>query len=132
MFRSACLAFACLALAASPAAFAETPSAQASAGQVTTIVMVKTPPGISREQIEAGFKQAVPLYQGIPGLVRKYFIVNGDCFGGMYLWKDRASAEAWYTDAWRAKAKATYGTEPQLIYFDSPLQIDGSAKVAGQ
>jgi hypothetical protein len=126
MFRSARLAIACLALTASPAAFADTPSAPAYQGPVTTIVMVKTPPGISREQIDIGFKQAIPLYQKVPGLVRKYFIVNADSFGGMYLWKDRASAEAWYTEAWRAKAKATYGTEPQLTYFDSPVQLDNT------
>ena len=29
-----------------------------------------------------------------------------------------------FTPQWRARAKATYGTEPELIYFDSPLQID--------
>jgi hypothetical protein len=46
--------------------------------------------------------------------------------------KDRASAEAWYSDAWRAKAKATYGSEPQLTYFDAPVQIDNSANDDGQ
>lgn len=114
------LACAALSLAA-PSAIAETTAAPA---PVATIVTIKTPPGITRERLEAGFKQAVPLYQNIPGLTAKYFIVNEDSFGGMYLWKDRASAEAWYSDAWRAKAKATYGVEPVLVYFDSPLQID--------
>ncbi len=129
MLRFARLAIACIALAAGPATFAEEP---VSKGQVTTIVMIKSPPGISRAQIDTGFKQAVPLYQKIPGLIRKYFIVNGDSFGGMYLWKDRAAAEAWYTEAWRAKAKATYGSEPQLIYFDTPVQIDNSAGANAQ
>ncbi|MBL0923162.1 MAG: monooxygenase [Sphingomonadaceae bacterium] len=95
---------------------------------VATIVTIKTPPGITRPMLEGGFKQAVPVYEKIPGLIRKYFIVNGDSFGGMYLWKDRASAEAWYSDAWKAKARATYGSEPQLTYFDAPVQIDRSAK----
>jgi hypothetical protein len=93
-------------------------------GSVTTMVLIKTPAGISREQLEAGFKQSVPLYESIPGLVRKYYIVDGSSFGGVYLWKDRASAEAWYSEAWRAKAKATYGVEPQLVWFDTPLQIE--------
>lgn len=129
MFRMIRLAIACAALAASPVAVAQTPATE---GQVTTIVMIKTPPGIGREQINAGFGQAAPLYQRIPGLIRKFFIVNADSFGGMYLWQDRASAEAWYSDAWRAKAKATYGSEPTLIYFDSPLQIDNSRRSGGQ
>jgi hypothetical protein len=93
-------------------------------GTVTTMVLITTPAGISREQLEVGFKQSVPLYESIPGLVRKYYILDGISFGGVYLWKDRASAEAWYTEAWRAKAKAAYGVEPTLVYFDSPLQIE--------
>lgn len=123
------LAAALVVLAAIPVADAETPPAE---GQVTTIVMINTPPNISRAQIDAGFEQALPLYQKIPGLIRKYFIVNANSFGGMYLWKDRASAEAWYSDAWRAKSKATYGSEPVVIYFDSPLQIDNGQRTAGQ
>jgi hypothetical protein len=94
---------------------------------VATSVVIKTPPGVTRAMIEGGFKQAVPTYQAIPGLIRKYFTVNSDGFGGIYLWKNRAAAEAWFTPAWRAKAKATYGTDPSLTYFDAPVLIDNSA-----
>jgi hypothetical protein len=124
MIKPVRIFLACAALTLiTPLAIAETPTTSV---PVATIVTIKTPPGITRERLEAGFKQAVPLYQGIPGLTAKYFIANDDSFGGMYLWKDRASAEAWYNDAWRAKAKATYGVEPTLVYFDSPLQIDNN------
>jgi hypothetical protein len=121
------LACAALGLAA-PSTIAETVPAATPSFPVATIVTIKTPSGITRTQLEAGFRQAAPLYQDIPGLTAKYFIANEDSFGGMYLWKDRASAEAWYSDAWRAKAKATYGVEPTLVYYDSPLQIDNRAK----
>lgn len=126
MFRSTVIIFTGLAtLAFGAPVFAESKPAET---PVATIVMIKTPSGIARPMLDAGFKQAVPAYEKIPGLIRKYFIANSDSFGGMYLWKDRASAEAWYSDAWRAKAKATYGSEPQLTYFDAPVQIDNSAK----
>ena len=91
-----------------------------------TLVVVKTPPGATRGMIEAGFTKAVPPYQKIPGLVRKYFTVNDDGFGGIYLWKNRAAAEAWHSPEWRARSKATYGIEPEVTYFDSPLQIDNT------
>lgn len=132
MFRSARIALACLALTTGPAAYADTPPVQSYQGPVTTIVMIKTPPSISRAQIDTAMKDAIPLYQKIPGLVRKYFIVNADSFGGMYLWKDKAAADAWYNEGWRARVKAQFGTDPTLIYFDSPVQIDNSAKVEGQ
>lgn len=98
---------------------------------VATIVVVPTPAGLTRAKIEAGFQQAAPTYRKVPGLLRKYFTVNASGFGGMYLWKNRAAAEAWFTPEWRARAKAAYGAEPELTYFDSPLQIDmtgGSGK----
>jgi hypothetical protein len=126
MFRSTAITFAGLAALGlgAPASARDKPAET----PVATIVMIKTPSGIARPMLDAGFKQAVPVYEKIPGLIRKYFIANGDSFGGMYLWKNRASAEAWYSDAWRAKAKTTYGSEPQLTYFDAPVQIDNSAK----
>jgi hypothetical protein len=130
MFRSTCLALACLAFVASPTAGADTPSAPAYQGPVTTFVMIKTPPSIKREQIDVAMKEAIPLYEKIPGLIRKYFVVNADSFGGMYLWKDKASADAWYHEGWRAQVKATYGSDPTLIFFDSPVQVDNSAKAA--
>jgi hypothetical protein len=126
MFRSTRIAFAGLiSLALVSPAFAEATPVET---PVATIVTIPTPPGISRPMLDDAFKQAVPVYEKIPGLIRKYFIVNGDSFGGMYLWKNRAAAEAWYSDAWRAKAKATYGSEPQLTYFDTPVQIENLAK----
>lgn len=93
---------------------------------VATLVTVKTPPGISRSLLEEEFKRASPIYEKIPGLIRKYFILNANSFGGMYLWKDRASAEAWYSAAWRAKAKANYNSEPELSWFEVPVQVDNS------
>jgi hypothetical protein len=95
-------------------------------GPVATVVTVKTPPGVTRAMIEGGFRQAVPVYQKVPGLIRKYFTVNDEVFGGMYLWKDRAAAEAWFNAQWRAKARATYGSEPTVTYFDAPVQIENS------
>lgn len=91
---------------------------------VATVVTVKTPPGLSRAKIEGGFRQAVPTYEKVPGLIRKYFTVNDEVFGGMYLWKSRAAAEAWFNAQWRAKARATYGSDPTVTYFDAPVQID--------
>lgn len=98
---------------------------------VAVLVVVKTPPGITRAAIDEGFVKAVPTYQKIPGLIRKYFTVNDDGFGGMYLWKSRAAAEAWFTPEFVAKSKARYGTEPQIIYFDTPVQLDNSVSASG-
>jgi hypothetical protein len=102
-------------------------AAAAASDRVATLVVIKTPEGVTRAKIDAGFTASVPTYEKIPGLIRKYFTVNGDGFGGIYLWKNRAAAEAWYTAAWAAQCKQRYGTECQLTWFDTPLQIEGQA-----
>lgn len=104
-------------------------SAQAvsSSKLVATIVIARIPAGTPRDKLAEGFAASVPTYQKIPGLIRKFYTVNADSYGGMYLWADRASAEAWFTPEFVARVKARTGAEPQIIYFDSPIQLDNRA-----
>jgi hypothetical protein len=94
---------------------------------IATIVIAKIPPGVPRAKLDEGIAASVPTYQKIPGLLAKFFTVNADSYGGMYLWADRASAEAWFTPEFVAKVKARSGVEPQIIYFESPIQLDNRA-----
>ena len=94
---------------------------------VATIVIAKIPPGTPRDKLAEGFAASVPTYQKIPGLIRKFYTANEDSYGGMYLWTDRAAAQAWFTPEFVAKVKARTGVEPQIIYFDSPIQLDNRA-----
>jgi hypothetical protein len=95
--------------------------------RVATIVIAKIPPGVPRGKLDEGFAASVPTYQKIPGLLAKFYTVNADSYGGMYLWADRAAAEAWLTPQFVAKVKERTGIEPQIIYFDSPIQLDNRA-----
>jgi hypothetical protein len=94
---------------------------------VAVVVIAKIPPGAPRAKVEEGILASVPTYQNIPGLIRKAFTVNEDSYGGMYLWANRAAAEAWFTPEFVARVKARTGADPQIIYFDSPVQIDNRA-----
>lgn len=94
---------------------------------VAVVVIAKIPAGAPRAKVEEGILASVPTYQNIPGLVRKAFTVNDDSYGGLYLWASRAAAEAWFTSEFVARVKARTGAEPQIIYFDSPVQIDNRA-----
>ena len=91
---------------------------------VTTVVIARIPAGVPRAKVDEGIVASVPTYQKIPGLIRKVFTVNDDTYGGVYLWTDRAAAQAWFTPELIAKMKARSGVDPQIIYFDSPIQID--------
>jgi hypothetical protein len=49
--------------------------------------------------------------------------------GGVYLWKERAHAEKWHGEAFRAKVKEIYGSEPEIRFFDTPIVVDNAAGV---
>lgn len=102
--------------------------AQPAAGEVVVVVTVPNPPGITRDRIIAGMQATVPQYQRLPGLVRKYFTLSDDGkFGGVYLFRNRTEAQAWFSDAWRARSLKTYGVAPTVTYFDAPIVIAGPA-----
>jgi hypothetical protein len=103
----------------------------AASGPVAVVVSIPIPRGITREQAVAAMQKTVPQYQALPGLTRKYFTISDDGkFGGIYLWSSRAAAQAWFSDAWRAKAAATYGAAPEVTYFDAPIVIDNTSSAA--
>ncbi len=105
---------------------AQTPPAVAPSVQVAVSVSIPTPAGVPRATVEAGMARSAPTYATVPGLIRKYFTIGQSDFGGLYLFRDRASAQAWFSDAWRARVVATYGAQPTVTYFDVPLVVDNS------
>ena len=105
---------------------AQTPPVVAPSVQVAVSVSVPTPAGLPRATVEAGMARSVPTYAAVPGLIRKYFTIGQADFGGLYLFRDRASAQAWFSDAWRTRVVATYGAQPTVTYFDVPLVVDNS------
>ncbi len=96
-------------------------------GGVATLVQIALPAGVSQDKLLAGFKAAVPTYQQVPGLLRKSFITSGDGaqrrFGGVYLWRDEASAQAFFNSAWHDRVRSTYGTTASIEWFDTPILL---------
>ncbi len=96
--------------------------ADADSRAVVTVVTLPIPAGLTRGQLVDGFRAAVPQYRGIAGLLRKHFVIGTDAsFGGVYLWKDAASAQAWFSPAWVERARAAYGAEPRIEWYDTPI-----------
>jgi hypothetical protein len=93
---------------------------------ITAIATFQLPKPITLEQARETFMSTAPKYQGVAGLIRKYYLLSQDgvTVGGVYLWKSRAEAEALYTENWRAFVKDKYGTEPIIIYMESPVVVD--------
>jgi hypothetical protein len=95
---------------------------------ITAIVQFSLPKPISLEEAARAFESTAPKYQGVPGLVRKYYLrsEDGRSAGGVYLWETRA-AEAIYNSEWKARVKQLYGSEPKISWFDTPVVVDNQA-----
>jgi hypothetical protein len=93
---------------------------------VATIVEIPIPPGIGKDKVVEGLAASVSTFQRVPGLLRKYFITTPQGkFGGIYLWKDEASAKAWFTDAWSDRVRREYGQAATVEWFDTPILLVG-------
>jgi hypothetical protein len=93
---------------------------------ITAIVNFPLPADVDLEKARELFEGSAPKYDGLAGLVRKYYLFGHGKGGGVYLWESRDAADAVYTAEWRAMIKDRYGAEPEITYFESPVIVDNS------
>ena len=95
---------------------------------ITAIVLYKLPSHIDLAACAAHFRAIAPGFRTVPGLIRKQFIYAEDGWaGGVYLWKTRAAAEAFYSGPWLAGIRERYGMDPEIRYFHTAAVTDNSA-----
>jgi heme-degrading monooxygenase HmoA len=112
----------------------EPPSGAGSrSGPVVTIVKVAKPWYAPDFLVVRKMRAALPQYQRIPGLTYKIFSLArpGGEFGGIYLWQDRASAEAWFNPAWYRRVKSERGVDADVRMFDAPRIFDRQSSAVG-
>ena len=95
---------------------------------ITEYVLFKLPSGISREDVVKGMHEVAPRWQRETGLIRKTFIYDAQAgqAGAFYLWHRRADAERAHDEAWRQRIRTSYGSEPVVQYFETPLVVDNA------
>jgi hypothetical protein len=93
---------------------------------ITAIVQFKLPQAISNLQAREIFLSTAPKYQGLKGLIRKYYFLNPDGInaGGIYLWESREAADCLYTEEWKSFVRGKYGSEPVLTFLETPVVVD--------
>lgn len=94
---------------------------------ITAIVRFQLPPGTDAQLAAEAFRNSAPRYQGVPGLIRKYYIYDGaaQIGGGCYLWESRKAAEAFYNADWRRRIAELY-SDPELCFFETPVVVDNA------
>ncbi|MGI9477320.1 MAG: hypothetical protein ACR2PI_11500 [Hyphomicrobiaceae bacterium] len=96
---------------------------------ITAIVRYRLPETIDREACRAHFESIAPGFQSVPGLLSKHFIWSaGGIAGGVYQWRSRADADAFYGGPWRDGIIARYGMAPDIEFFDVFCVTDNVAE----
>lgn len=95
---------------------------------ITVIAEFKLPQPMSVVQARETFLSTAPKYQGMAGLIRKYYFLSedGQRAGGIYLWRSRVDADRLYTAEWKAFVRGKYGTEPTLTWLACPVVVDNA------
>lgn len=95
---------------------------------ITAIVRFKLPDTIKLADAETMFRGSAPKYEGLAGLVRKYYLFDeaSHTGGGVYLWESRAAADKVYSADWKKMITERYGAAPEISYFESPVIVDNA------
>jgi hypothetical protein len=90
-----------------------------SAPPVVAVVEVAIPPFAPAFMVRGKMRETEPTYTALPGLLFKYFTLSRDeKYGGIYLWRDAATAHAWFSPAWFADVLRRRGTPAEVRFFD--------------
>ena len=95
---------------------------------ITEYVLFNLPAGISREDVVKGMHEVAPRWRKEAELIRKTFVHDpaANQAGAFYLWHNRAAAECAHDQAWRQRIRDSYGSDPVIRYFDTPLVVDNA------
>jgi hypothetical protein len=86
---------------------------------------------VDHDEARSRFGANAASYLDVPGLLFKAYLRSDDGrrLGGVYWWRDRASAEARFDDGWRQGVTEKYGAPPEIEWYDAPVVVDGRAQV---
>jgi hypothetical protein len=95
---------------------------------ITAIVRFKLPPTVDAAKAAELFQGSTPKYQGLAGLIRKYYLFDAESRtgGGCYLWESREAAERVYTAEWRQMIADRYGAPPEISFYETPVVVDNT------
>jgi hypothetical protein len=90
----------------------------------------KVPAGTGKDELVRTINATAHTYQGVPGLIRKYYGIapDGASIVGIYLWQNVAAANAFYTLRWRSLVEQRWGAPPQRQDWDVPMVVESAER----
>jgi hypothetical protein len=95
---------------------------------ITEIITFEIPDGMTRDEVVANYRRSAPIWRANPDLIRKNYLFDGQTrrAGGVYLWRSMEAARRARDAAWLERVRRTYGSEPTVQYFETPLVADNA------
>src|SRR5690242_19620851 len=95
---------------------------------ITEIVVCDLPDGMRREEVISNFRRSAPSWRANPDLIRKNYLYDAEDrrAGGVYLWRSMEAAQRARNAQWTERVRRTYGSEPVVQYFETPLVVDNA------
>lgn len=95
---------------------------------ITEIITFGLPDGMTRDEIVANYRRSAPAWRANPDLIRKNYLFDAETrrAGGVYLWRSMEAARRARDAAWLERVRRTYGSEPIVQYFETPLVADNA------
>ena len=92
---------------------------------IIDIVQLPIPPRAPQDAL-ASAKETAPRFRELSdrGLLKKYYLNGPAGGGGVYVWRSRAEAEAWYSPEWYEQVREMFGVTPHVSFYDSLVQVD--------
>ena len=86
--------------------------------------------GMSISEFNEKMVASIPRYEGLDGLIRKYYVVSEDETkgGGIYLWETKEKAANFYNDDWKNRIAEAFGEAPMVEFLDCSIVIDNENK----
>ena len=95
---------------------------------ITEIITFGIPDEMTRDDVLVNYRRSAPTWRATPDLIRKNYLYDEATrrAGGVYLWRTLEAARRTRDAAWLERVRRTYGTEPTIQYFDTPLIADNA------
>ena len=95
---------------------------------ITEIITFEIPDAMTRDELVTNYRRSAPTWRANPDLIRKNYLYDAQTrrAGGVYLWRSMEAARRARDAAWLDRVRRTYGSEPTVQYFETPLVADNA------
>jgi hypothetical protein len=96
----------------------------------TVMWTFKVPAETSKAQLIGTIHATAHAYEGIPGLIRKYYGIapDGASLVGIYLWDSKAAADAFYSPDWVAMVTKRWAAPPLRQDWETPMVVESAER----